>query len=120
MVLKLLNQQPMYNNLTDFSRVRNYLLAEDSVKKNDKNGENVRQSQSQYRRQLIISSKFIDPALLSSFRRYSKSISGQIKLRRKIRDEDSSVSKVVDVVVVPSSMNTMNSMTTLKQVFYYY
>ena len=32
-ILKLLNQQPMYNNSTDFSHVRNYLLAEDSVGK---------------------------------------------------------------------------------------
>ena len=78
-ILSLLNQQPKNNNSTDFSRVRNYLL----------------DGQGQYWRQLIVSSKFMDPSLISSFKRYSKSISGQMKLRRKIRDDQASVSNVV-------------------------
>ena len=78
-ILSLLNKDPLNNNGTDFSRVRNYFL----------DGQGARW------RQLILSSKFWDPALLSTFKRFGKSLSGQLKIRRKIRDEDASLSRVL-------------------------
>ena len=78
-VLSLLNKDPLNNNGTDFSRVRNYLL----------DGQGARW------RQLILSSKFWDPVLLSTFKRFGKSLSGQVKIRRKIRDGDASISRVL-------------------------
>mmetsp|Transcript_24276 Transcript_24276/g.57295 ORF Transcript_24276/g.57295 Transcript_24276/m.57295 type:complete len:929 (+) Transcript_24276:136-2922(+) len=78
-ILALLNKEPKNNNGTDFSRVRNYLL--------DGQGERWRQ--------LIVSSKYWDPALLSTFKRFGKSLSGQVKVRRKIRDGDASISRVL-------------------------
>jgi len=78
-ILSLLNKDPLNNNGTDFSRVRNYLL----------------DGQGAWRRQLIMSSKFWDPALLSTFKRFGKSLSGQVKVRRKIRDGDASISRVL-------------------------
>lgn len=78
-ILSLLNKEPISNNGTDFSRVRNYLL----------DGQGARW------RQLILSSKFWDPALLSTFKRFGKSLSGQVKVRRKIRDGDTSISRVL-------------------------
>jgi U3 small nucleolar RNA-associated protein 25 len=78
-ILSLLNKDPVNNNATDFSRVRNYLL----------DGQGARW------RQLILSTKFWDPTLLSTFKRFGKSLSGQVKVRRKIRDADASVSRVL-------------------------
>ena len=98
-ILSALNQEPVNNNSTDFSRVRNYLL-EDTTN-GDSNGEITGQhhkqttTQGQYWRQLIISSKFMDPSLISSFKRHSKSLSGQVRLRRKIKDSDASISNVL-------------------------
>jgi len=102
-ILQLLNQEPKHNNSTDFSRVRNYLLEDDVNNGTGTNGEGKstnsvldlggsygqqlsQQRQGQYWRQLIISSKFMDPTLLSSFKRFSKSLSGAVKVRRKIRE----------------------------------
>ena len=78
-ILALLNKDPLNNNGTDFSRVRNYLL----------DGQGARW------RQLILSSKFWDPALLSTFKRFGKSLSGQVKVRQKIRDGETSISRVL-------------------------
>ena len=78
-ILSLLNKDPLNNNGTDFSRVRNYLLE----------GQGARW------RQLIVSTKFWDPVLLSTFKRFGKSLSGQVKVRRKIRDGDASISRVL-------------------------
>ena len=78
-ILDYLNQEPQSNNNADFSRVRNYLL----------NG------QGQYWRQLILSSKFVDPTLNSFFKRFGKSLSGLVKVRRKISNEDAAVSNVL-------------------------
>jgi U3 small nucleolar RNA-associated protein 25 len=55
-VLECLNRQPRDTSNIDFSRVRNYFL--------EGQGENWRQ--------LIMVSKFADPYILSSFRRYGK------------------------------------------------
>jgi len=78
-ILSLLNKEPLNNNGTDFSRVRNYLL--------DGQGDRWRQ--------LILSTKFWDPLLLSTFKRFGKSLSGQVKVRRKVRDGDASISRVL-------------------------
>lgn len=78
-ILSLLNKDPVNNNGTDFSRVRNYLL----------DGQGARW------RQLILSTKFWDPVLLSTFKRFGKSLSGQVKVRRKVRDGDASISRVL-------------------------
>ncbi|VEU36790.1 unnamed protein product [Pseudo-nitzschia multistriata] len=78
-ILSMLNHEPKNNNNTDFSRVRNYLLE----------GQGARW------RQLILSSKYWDPNLLSTFKRFGKSLSGQVKVRRKIRDGDASISSVL-------------------------
>lgn len=75
-----LNHQPKrINNDTDFSRVRNYLLA----------------GQAAHWRQLIMLSRFNDPSFLSCFKRYSKSIAGQLKVRRRVSSENASISNVL-------------------------
>mmetsp|Transcript_20420 Transcript_20420/g.50052 ORF Transcript_20420/g.50052 Transcript_20420/m.50052 type:complete len:871 (-) Transcript_20420:1456-4068(-) len=78
-VLSLLNQEPQNINNTDFSRVRNYLL----------------EGQGAHWRQLIMSSNVMDPFLQSAFKRYGKSISGSIKMRRKIEPEEAAISNVL-------------------------
>jgi U3 small nucleolar RNA-associated protein 25 len=78
-VLDRLNKQPKKNNDTDFSRVRNYLLA----------------GQAEHWRQLIVTSSFSDPHILSTFKRYAKSIGGQLKLRRRTPVEDASLCNVL-------------------------
>ncbi|CAJ1944241.1 unnamed protein product [Cylindrotheca closterium] len=78
-ILSLLNQEPQNINNTDFSRVRNYLL----------------EGQGSHWRQLIISSNVMDPFLQSAFKRYGKSISGSIKMRRKFEPEEAAISKVL-------------------------
>ena len=78
-ILSLLNKQPESNNNTDFSRVRNYFL--------DGQAENWRQ--------LIISSKVLDPFLLNSFKRFGKSESGSVKMRRLVAPDAASIGKVL-------------------------
>lgn len=78
-VLALLNQEPQNNNGTDFSRVRNYLL----------------EGQGANWRQLIISSSITDPYLSSSFKRFGKSASGMVKMRRKVDSEDAAIANVL-------------------------
>lgn len=78
-ILAVLNQQPKNNNNTDFSRVRNYFL----------------EGQGAHWRQLIVSTKFMDPSLISSFKRYGKSIAGSVKVRRKTDSDDASIANVL-------------------------
>jgi U3 small nucleolar RNA-associated protein 25 len=78
-VLALLNQPPRNNNNTDFSRVRNYLL----------------EGQGSYWRQLILSSRFMDPYLLSTLKRFGKSFCGSIRARYKTRNEDAAITQVL-------------------------
>lgn len=80
--LSSINQQPRKNNDTDFSRVRNYLLA----------------GQAAHWRQLIVVSSFTDPHIMSSFKRSAKSISGQLKLRRKVPADEASACNVLSRV----------------------
>ena len=77
-VLESLNQQPKDISNIDFSRVRNYFL--------EGQGENWRQ--------LILVSKFSDPYILSTFRRYAKNIEGQMKIRRQTPIDDAGISNV--------------------------
>eukprot|EP00934_Nitzschia_sp_Nitz4_P000932 Nitzschia sp. Nitz4//scaffold89_size161592//108098//110593//NITZ4_002388-RA/size161592-snap-gene-0.177-mRNA-1//-1//CDS//3329559646//932//frame0 len=78
-VLNLLNKTPQSNNDTDFSRVRNYLLEE----------------QAPHWRQLIVSTDFTDPHLLSSFKRFAVSVSGSVKVKRKVEPEGAAIAKVL-------------------------
>lgn len=78
-ILALLNKEPAKNNDTDFSRVRNYIL----------------EGQAQHWRQLIFSSDIVDPFLLSSFKRFGKSVSGSVKMRRKVQPEWAALSNVL-------------------------
>jgi U3 small nucleolar RNA-associated protein 25 len=78
-VLDRLNKQPKKNNDTDFSRVRNYLLA----------------GQAEHWRQLIVTSSFSDPHILSTFKRHAKSIGGRLKLRRRTPVEDAGLCNVL-------------------------
>lgn len=78
-VLESLNQQPKNIADIDFSRVRNYFL--------EGKGANWRQ--------LIVTSQFSDPHILSTFRRHALSIEGQLKMRRKTSVEDASVCDVM-------------------------
>jgi U3 small nucleolar RNA-associated protein 25 len=77
--LGLLNQQPRKNNDTDFSRVREYLLA----------------GQAKHWRQLIFVSPFLDPSILSTFKRSASSHEGIFKLRRRTLDSEQSLLHVM-------------------------
>jgi U3 small nucleolar RNA-associated protein 25 len=77
--LNCLNQQPTKNNNTDFSRVREYLLA----------------GQSKYWRQLIVCSKFTDPSILSTFKRNAASVAGILKLGRRVPVNEASLVNVM-------------------------
>jgi U3 small nucleolar RNA-associated protein 25 len=78
-IISLLNQEPRNNNSTDFSRVRNYLL----------------EGQGASWRQLIVSSSITDPSILSTFKRNAKSLSGSVKVRRRVAPEDAAISSVL-------------------------
>ena len=78
-VLECLNQQPKNISHVDFSRVRNYFL----------------EGKAENWRQLIVVSKFSDPYILSTFRRYAKNIQGQLKMRRQTPAEEASISNVI-------------------------
>lgn len=78
-ILSMLNQEPQSNNDTDFSRVRSYML----------------EGQAANWRQLIFSSNIVDPSLVSSFKRFGKSVSGSVKMRRKVLPEDASIANVI-------------------------
>jgi U3 small nucleolar RNA-associated protein 25 len=79
-VLSRLNQHPRAMNNTDFSRVRPYFLT----------------GQSEKWRQLIVTSEFMDPNILSTFKRFAKSSSGTVKIKRSFNQiEDASISSLV-------------------------
>lgn len=81
-IMEKLNQQPKRSTGIDFSRVRNYLL----------------HGQASMWRQSIVVSRFIDPHLSSTFNRFSSSLAGKIKVRRKIPSEDASICNVLTKV----------------------
>lgn len=78
-VLGALNEEPKKNNDTDFSRVRRYML----------------EGQGAQWRQLIIATDFVDPYLLSSFKRFGKSIVGSVKMHRKTSPEEAALANVL-------------------------
>jgi U3 small nucleolar RNA-associated protein 25 len=78
-VMGFLNQLPKKTSNTDFSRVRNYLLS----------------GQAAHWRQLILISEFSDPHISSTFKRYAKSIEGQVKIRRKVPSDEASICNVL-------------------------
>jgi U3 small nucleolar RNA-associated protein 25 len=80
-VVRLLNEQPRCSTAIDYSRVRPYHLHE---------------GQSQHWRQLIVTSSFVDPMILSLFKRHAKSLAGSVRLRRKALDaSEASIARVV-------------------------
>jgi len=78
-VLASLNQRPVNTNETDFSRIRPYFLSD----------------QAKHWRQLILSGRFVDPHILSAFKKYAKNHSGVARLRVPTRMENASISRVV-------------------------
>ena len=79
-VLEMLNQQPRSNNDTDFSRIRPYFLQPQC---------------SQHWRQLVVCSAVLDPAILSTFKRFAQSVSGVVRVKERFPVERASVSSVV-------------------------
>ena len=77
--LEALNHQPTKSNDTDFSRVRNYLLA----------------GQAAYWKQLVFVSRIADPYIMSTFKRHAKSIAGRFKLRRKVPADEATICDVL-------------------------
>lgn len=77
--LEVLNQQPTKSNDTDFSRVRNYLLA----------------GQAAYWKQLVFVSRLSDPYITSTFKRHAKSVGGRLKLRRKVTADKATITDVL-------------------------
>lgn len=78
-VLDCLNQQPKNLNTTDFSRVRYHLL----------------EGQGAYWRQLIFLSTLSNADIVSTFKRYSKSIAGSMKIRRTVPLNKASICDVL-------------------------
>jgi U3 small nucleolar RNA-associated protein 25 len=78
-VLNLMNQLPSSTSHTDFSRVREYMLA----------------GQAAYWRQLIMLSSLSDPAILSCFRKHAKSRCGLVRIRRRFSANDASIASVL-------------------------
>lgn len=74
-----LNKQPKKITDIDFSRVRNYFL----------------EGQAAHWRQLIVVSQFTDPYILSTFRRHSNNVEGQLKIRRRVATDDASICDVM-------------------------
>lgn len=79
-VLGMLNQEPRSHNETDFSRVRPYFLQPQI---------------SQHFRQVVVCSTVKDPAILSTFKRYSMSVSGVVRVKERYPVERASVSNLV-------------------------
>ena len=77
--LEALNHQPTKSNDTDFSRVRNYLLA----------------GQAAYWKQLVFVSRIADPYIMSTFKRHAKSVAGRLKLRRKVPADEATICDVL-------------------------
>ena len=74
-----MNHQPKKIANIDFSRVRNYFL----------------EGQGVHWRQLIVTSSFADPYILSTFRRHAKNVDGGIKIRSKVSSDDASICDVM-------------------------
>jgi U3 small nucleolar RNA-associated protein 25 len=78
-VLNAINLQPRkIHETTDFSRVRNYCLV----------------GQAAHFRQLVFTSSFGDPAILSTFKRFGKSLEGRIRIRRRFSSLDAAIANV--------------------------
>ena len=77
--LEALNHQPTKSNDTDFSRVRNYLLA----------------GQAAYWKQLVFVSRIADPYIMSTFKRHANSVAGRLKLRRKVPADEAAICDVL-------------------------
>lgn len=77
--LALLNRMPSSDRGTDYSRVRRYMLAGDAAA----------------RRQLVITSSHVDPALLGCLRRHGRSAAGQLRLRRAAPSDAAALADVV-------------------------
>jgi len=77
--LEALNHQPTKSNDTDFSRVRNYLLA----------------GQAAYWKQLVFVSRIADPYIMSTFKHHAKSVAGRLKLRRKVPADEATICEVL-------------------------
>ena len=78
-ILSILNEQPKNTNNTDFSRVRPYLLDE----------------QGAHWRQIICLAPFLDPLLLSTFKRHGKSRDGQVRMRHLVPSDKASIARVL-------------------------
>jgi U3 small nucleolar RNA-associated protein 25 len=78
-IMSLLNSQPKCTKGIDFARVRSYML----------------EGQAAYWRQLIVSSDFMDPLILSAFKRNAKSFAGTVRVLRKVENDDSDVTNVL-------------------------
>jgi U3 small nucleolar RNA-associated protein 25 len=81
-LMERINHQPTKSNKTDFSRVRNYLLL----------------GQAARWRQLIVVSRFNEPHMVSTFNRNAKSLSGRMKIRRKVSTDEASLCNVMTKV----------------------
>jgi U3 small nucleolar RNA-associated protein 25 len=66
-VMRLVNQLPKSNHDTDFARVKPYFL----------------DGKASEHRQVIFTSHFVSPTLLSSFRTHSKSLCGSLRVKRR-------------------------------------
>lgn len=77
--LEALNHQPTKSNDTDFSRVRNYLLA----------------GQAAYWKQLVFVSRIADPYIMSTFKHHAKSVAGRLKIRRKVPADEATICDVL-------------------------
>jgi U3 small nucleolar RNA-associated protein 25 len=81
-VLNALNQRPKSSRhlaSTNFARVREYALA----------------GQSDLWRQMIVCSSITDPLILNTFKRLSRNRDGQARLRRKTRDDQAALTRVI-------------------------
>jgi len=77
-ILGYVNQQPQSNKATDFSRVRNYMLA----------------GQARRWRQLILVSDLADPHILTTFKKNAAGFQGQVKIRRTVPTHCAAINKV--------------------------
>jgi U3 small nucleolar RNA-associated protein 25 len=81
-IMSLLNQQPKGTHDTDFSRVREYMLAGQA-------------GQAKHWRQLIMTSRFLDPMILSTFKRNAASLDGMARIRKKTSAESAMITRVL-------------------------
>lgn len=97
-VLSSINLQPKkIHESTDFSRVRNYHLV----------------GQAAYFRQLIFTSSFSDPNIISTFKRSAKSLEGRLRIRGTFSPSDAAVCSVM--VSVKQIFQRVNCFSLSKQ-----